>query len=659
MIPSVDLLSPGAGWLVGVLIKVTVLLVAAAALALGLRRASAAVRHLVWSGAIIAVLALPILASVLPWRLPVITVAASPARESAAPVAPVAPVVPVVPEVAAPEESAGEPAARQQPLKRLADVPLATAAAPSALTALAALWLVGTALLLLRLAVGAAFLARVARRADPLTSPEWTRPLLEAADRLGLDRAPRLLMSGRLPMPYASGLLSPSIVLPDSAAEWDDRRRRAVLCHELAHLRRLDLVLNALGQLACALWWFHPLVWVAARKLRTESERACDDLVLGVGTRASEYADHLLHIVCGALRARTPAVALPMAQRHEFEGRMLAILDRDARRGRPTPRHAAVLAALAVLIVLPIAALGVARADAPPSQDPPMATDTGTEHDRDGSANGVTGVPQPAQDPNPAAVEQPEMESATAVEPFDRQQQDTGAQRVVAALLKTLDDPVADVRRDAAYALGSLGAPGAVRALAATVAGDPNAPTREMAVWAIAQIGSRAATAALSDAARRDSSEDVRAMAVWALGQLEDPQSVPALAAVLGDRSDEVRGRAAWALGTIGARPAPEALVAALGDRSPDVRLRAAWALGQIQDPAAVSGLVTVLGDSDAEVRRAAFWAAAQMPGEGAQPALLAALEHADPEIRAMAARALGGSDLNPWPWPWPMPIVR
>ena len=657
MIPSVDLLFPGAGWLAGVLVKITVLLVAAAILAVGLRRASAAVRHLVWSGAIVAVLALPILAAVLPWRLPVITVVAPPVAS---------PVVPLAPEVAAPDESAGEPAARPQPLKGLADVPTATGAtaasdssAPSVLTALTVLWLAGTGLLLLRLAVGALFLARVARRADRLTSPDWTRPLLEAADRLGLDRAPRLLMSGRLPMPYASGLLSPSIVLPESAAEWDDRRRRAVLCHELAHLRRLDLVLNAAGQLACAVWWFHPLVWVAARKLRTESERACDDLVLGVGTRASEYADHLLHIVCGALRARTPAVALPMAQQHEFEGRMLAILDRDTRRGHPTLRHAAVLAVLGVLIVLPVAALGVSRAAAPPSQSPSMATDLGTDDDQDRSIDDGAGVPQPAPEANATPVEQPLVESVASVAPVERQQQDTGAQRVVTALLKALDDPVADVRRDAAYALGNLEVPGAVSGLTAKVARDPDAPTREMAVWALGQIGSRAATTALMGAARGDSSEDVRAMAVWALGQLEDPQSVSALVAVLADRSEEVRGRAAWALGTIGARPAPAPLIAALGDPSPDVRMRAAWALGQIQDPAAVSGLVTAFDDPDADVRKAAFWAAAQMPGQGAQSALLAALEHADPEIRAMAARALGGSDLDPWPWPWPMPLHR
>jgi HEAT repeat protein/beta-lactamase regulating signal transducer with metallopeptidase domain len=638
MIPSLDLLPPGAGWLLGALIKITVVLVVAAALALGLRRASAAVRHLVWSAAIVAVLALPILAALLPWRLPVITIVSPPA----APAAPAAPAVPAAP---------AAPAAPVAPVAPAAPIAPVAPTAPVA-PALSALWLAGAVLLILRLAIGAGFLARVARRATPLTSPDWTRPLLEAADRLGLDRAPRLLMSGRLPMPYTSGLFRPDIVLPESAAEWDDRRRRAVLCHELAHLRRLDLVLNTLGQFACALWWFHPLVWVAARKLRTESERACDDLVLGLGTRASEYADHLLHIVCGALRARTPAVALPMAQQHEFEGRMLAILDRDARRGHLTPRHAGLLAALALVVVLPVAALGIGRANAPVEDPGIQSTDVATTGE-------PAPVPLPDPDPDPAVGERRATPSTPPDVPekaFDDAQQDS-VPRVVAALLKALDDPVAAVRRDAVYALGSLEAAAAVRALTGKVTRDPDAPVREMAAWALGQIESGAATAALSDAARRDSSEDVRAMAVWALGQVEDPQSVPVLAAVLGDPSAEVRGRAAWALGTIGVRPAGDALIGALRDRVPEVRLRAAWALGQIQDPAAVSGLVTAMGDTDPKVRRAAFWAAAQMPGDGAQSALVAALEHADPEIRAMAARALGGSNLSPWPWPWP--IVR
>jgi beta-lactamase regulating signal transducer with metallopeptidase domain len=641
MFPILDLSTAGAGWALGMLLKGTVLLLGVAGLAAVLRHASASLRHLLWSAGIVTVLVLPVLSLTVPWRLPVLT-------------------------VAAPVEATGtmgttgstgaigptEPIERGEPDRPVAPV-APVAPALTAATALTALW-VGVALLLLaRLAFGALVLARVVRRATPLTTSDWTRPLLEAADRLSLDRAPRLLSSDRLPMPFACGLLRPAIVLPAAAAEWSDRRRRAVLCHELAHLRRLDLLLNALGQLACAVWWFHPLVWVAARRLRLESERACDDLVLGVGTRASEYADHLLQIVCGAARAQTPAIALPMAQRREFEGRMLAILERGARREPASRRHAAVLAAVALAFVVPLAALGTA-VTAGEAGEAGVAGDAGRTDslaivDTSASAHPVTLADKP-QDKAPGNVVSPPAAPALP--------QDTN--RVVSALLRTLNDSVAAVREDAAYALGQLEARSAVPVLGARLLDDPSAGVREMIAWSLGQLGSRSATTALSTAVMRDSSVAVRAMAVWGLGQLEDPAAVPALArAVAEDRSDEVRGRAAWALGATAARPAPAALIAALRDAKAEIRLRAAWALGQIGDGDAAPALSNAMNDAEPAVRRAVFWALGELPGEVAQGALIKALEDADPEIRAKAARALAGGGGDPWPWPWPMPIHR
>ena len=70
-----------------------------------------------------------------------------------------------------------------------------------------------------------------------------------------------------------------------------------------------------MGRVACALYWFHPLVWTAARRLRAESERACDDLALVFGARPSDYAEHLLDIVTCVRDHNTPAIALAMAHR--------------------------------------------------------------------------------------------------------------------------------------------------------------------------------------------------------------------------------------------------------------------------------------------------------------------------------------------------------
>ena len=101
-------------------------------------------------------------------------------------------------------------------------------------------------------------------------------------------------------MPVTAGILAPVVILPEGSEEWDNERCRAVLMHELAHVRRRDLVFHIVSRIACAVYWFNPLVWYAARKLRSESERACDDLVLNRGAHASAYADHLLQIVRAA-----------------------------------------------------------------------------------------------------------------------------------------------------------------------------------------------------------------------------------------------------------------------------------------------------------------------------------------------------------------------
>jgi beta-lactamase regulating signal transducer with metallopeptidase domain len=641
-------------WIVSTLVKGTLLLLAAFVVVGALRRASAAVRHLVWGTVIASLLVLPLVSAVLPWHLSIV-----PPGAIAAPPAPLVNAgTPAPQSAAAPSQSTRGPGASQLPsgeaLDGAATAPAVSSVFPrvdskTLFAVLLVVWGVGAAYLLGRLLLGAVVLARVVRRGTPLDAPEWRRPLVEAADRLALERLPRLVMSDRLPMPFACGVMHPAIVVPVEAAEWDDRRRRTVLFHELAHLTRYDLVANALGQVAAAVYWFHPLVWTAARKLRIESERACDDLVLGVGTRASEYADHLLQIVCRAARSRTPAVALPMAQRHEFEGRMLAILERVARREPASWRHGTLLAAVALAFILPLAALAPSRpavptagpVDVAPRPDTGMARERRTADSRSATATTTHAVTR--------------TQVVTSTAPV--QGGDTAG--VVAALTRALGDSVPSVREDAAYALGRLEAGAAVEPLASHLLKDPVAKVREMCAWALAQIGNRGAVTALSSAALKDSSESVRGMAVWALGQMEDPGSVEALSAVLRDASAEVRGRAAWALGTIEPERAPTALLAALRDPSHDVRLRAAWALGQIADSAAVPPLAATLRDSTTEVRRAALWALGQIGGDAAQGALLQALEDRDPEVRARAARALAGSHADPWPWPWPMPIIR
>jgi hypothetical protein len=204
---------------------------------------------------------------------------------------------------------------------------------------------------LLWMVVGFWGVARLGRRAEVVRDPEWLRTSHEAAEQLGLRRPVLLLRARGSVMPATGGLLWPVIVVPDVAEQWTDDRRRAVLAHELAHVKRFDCLTQALAQVACALFWWHPAVWYAARRLRVERERACDDLVLGAGTRASDYAAHLLEIARShrGLRLATPAL-VSMARPSHLESRLLWVL--DAARSRGVPSAAATVASvLSALLV--------------------------------------------------------------------------------------------------------------------------------------------------------------------------------------------------------------------------------------------------------------------------------------------------------------------
>jgi len=673
----------GATPLILFIVKATLVLVAALGAATALRRGTAGSRHLVWLAALVGVLALPVLARIPSLRLAVLpagTLGDAPARIDAA--LPPAPLV----YSSANDRIASE--SRQTPKPGVSTAP--SAQPPelgSPVPTLLVVW-GGVALsLLVWLVAGAIKVRRIVVNGRELTSSDWTVPLCEVADRLDLEAPPRLVLSDEIEMAFACRATLPTIVLPKTAESWSDDRRRAVLFHELAHVKRHDLLGHTLGRVACALYWFHPLVWTAAKKLRAESERACDDLVLSCGARPSEYAQHLLDMVTNVRRHGAPVMAMPMARPKEFEGRMLAILDPAIRRKAPGRVQAALVVSTLGVMSLTIAAVAPAPAKAPlvaPStvaaKDSPVTVIREMAKDARPDSNPGRPVATAEREVEHTVEHMVEQKSTTqtlsvAVSKFAGQVSTAAANAVASAfsgrttrvdtarvglLIKVLEtDADPSVRRSAAWALHDVPTTGARSALEAALGHDADDRVREMAAWSLAELDSEDSDRALADALLKDKSPIVRTTAAWALGRLDRSGAADALTSAVSDPEASVRESAIWALGQHDLRGrAPATLFNALTDPSSRVRMIAAWTLGQIEDTAAVRPLAHAFEtETDDHVRTAQLWALSAI-GVAPTSVIDAAMKSSDPELRRRAVGMLAGSG-GPWPWPWPRPQPR
>ena len=324
-------------FLITAVCKITLLLAAAWLATLCLRTHSAALRHQVWCLALASVLFLPFLSIALP-SLPFTRVAAlwpddilfrADAQVTSAQM-----------------KHNSLPAHTQQ---RLANGGVF----------LVTLWALGTAISLFQMSLGWLTVEGLRRKAQPITFPEVDR---------NIDL--RLTAAGSMPITY--GVFRPVILLPSDALDWSAARRRIVLLHELAHIQRQDGLTHLVARFVLAIYWWHPLVWTAWRESLKEQERAADDMVLTAGEQASDYAGQLLAI---ARSMHSPTAALAMARTSQLEGRLAAILDSQRTRRSLRPATALASSLLALVILVPVAALHASNspAQSKPSDNPQVA----------------------------------------------------------------------------------------------------------------------------------------------------------------------------------------------------------------------------------------------------------------------------------------------
>ena len=329
-------------FLVDTTLKSLVIFAVAGLFAFCLRRKSAAVRGFVWSMAIVGCLTVPLFSLVLPkWELGIL-----------------------------PAEAPVSIAQNQLSPKPVASIPItSTQPQPNSVTDqsgplttlqwtdwMAIVWAGAGLFLLIRLIVGIGAVWHISARGNNFS---------RAADqcRSTWNQRANVRLSDKIAVPVVWGFLCPIILLPIDADQWQAERLRAVLLHELAHIKRWDWTMQMVAQVTCAVYWFNPLVWFAAHRIRIEAEQACDDQVLNAGYQSTNYAQLLLDITRNVKIAKVTArAAVAIARSSKIERRLRTVLAENLNRHPVTKVAAGIGLLIFICFAVPMGTMRLTQA---------------------------------------------------------------------------------------------------------------------------------------------------------------------------------------------------------------------------------------------------------------------------------------------------------
>jgi uncharacterized protein (TIGR03435 family) len=167
-----------------------------------------------------------------------------------------------------------------------------------------------------------------------------------------------------LPGPVVCGILRPMILFPPDAQHWTAEDLNRAILHELEHVSRRDRIWHVASRALCSVYWFHPLVWIAWRRLVLEAEKSCDDAVISRSDTMA-YADQLVALARRMSSAPVSPV-LAMAARADLTARIHSLVDAHRPRGRVSSRSVAVTIAAALVLVSSMTAFRLVAAPQAP-----------------------------------------------------------------------------------------------------------------------------------------------------------------------------------------------------------------------------------------------------------------------------------------------------
>jgi beta-lactamase regulating signal transducer with metallopeptidase domain len=262
-----------------------------------------------------------------------------------------------------------------------------------------AIWVyaIPLALLLTAMLIAILRLGAMHRRANVLVEASWLNALAQAQRRMGFKHGTALLVSDELRSPVSWGLMRPIILLNPQAVSAVEEAE-AIIAHELAHVARFDWAKLLIARLACALFWFNPLVWRLARESHQLREEAADDAVLLSEVDGAEYASLLVNAARHDNRALLIAAHGVAPGKDSLKRRITRVLDADLARAPANGAWVVLCLVALVAVAAPLAAFD------------PTAARAATA-----VAAAKTEAPVALVEPRPAAVRSP-VAVASAVE---------------------------------------------------------------------------------------------------------------------------------------------------------------------------------------------------------------------------------------------------
>jgi len=228
-------------------------------------------------------------------------------------------------------------------------------------------WLCGCAAVLLVWCVGWRRVAVALREAVPLREGREIEALRRLERTGGMRKRIEMFLSRASLEPGVFGIVRPVLIWPEGISEHlAQPHLDAILAHELWHIRRRDNLAAAVHMVVEALFWFHPLVWWLGTRLVEERERACDEEVVELGSERQAYAESILK-VCEFCVA-SPLACVSGVTGSDLKRRMVDIMtERFVRKldfGRKILLTAVAFLALAAPIVVGIGTVSQGRAQA-------------------------------------------------------------------------------------------------------------------------------------------------------------------------------------------------------------------------------------------------------------------------------------------------------